>query len=66
MVKAKIYRNTKDMIKAIKSSPKNIVIIFDEANLFPEKLEQMMAENNKELATIFNKTMKRARGKKIK
>lgn len=62
MVKGKIYRNNKEMIKAIKSSPRNSVIIFDDANLFPEELKQIEAENNKELVRMFNKMMKRARG----
>ena len=61
-MKAIIYRTNKEMINAIKKSPKHTILSFDEAGLFPEKLDEIQAENRKEFEKMFMRFMKRGRG----
>jgi hypothetical protein len=45
----KIYKNSKDFLKALKKAPKKSVLIFDEGDLFPYYLKKTRAKSDKAL-----------------
>jgi len=56
--KQKIYRNSKDLFEAIKTSPKNSVLVFDEFDMIPDDTKGK-STFNLELEKLFKKFKER-------
>ena len=52
--KYKIYKNSKDFLKALKEASKKSILIFDEGDLFPYYLKEVRAKNDKALLKQIN------------